>query len=208
MLDQIYHPISKEIFVSGLSYLDYRHLIDDLLAEGKTSGSNHSESNINYTKMNVARMNRVEKTGKVSAEMETLIKSIQEPQVWVILTEAWCGDASQSIPYMAKLADLNPLIELKLIFRDENPEVMDEYLTEGARSIPKLIGLSVDLENELFTWGPRPKYLQDRLKEYKKDPKGISPREFSEGTYLWYARDRNKSIEQELFDTISEIVDK
>jgi hypothetical protein len=205
MLDQVSHPISKEIFISGLSYLDYRQLIDDLLAEGKTSGSNQSESYINYTKMNVTRMNRVDKIGKVSNEMETLIKSIQKPQVWVVLTEAWCGDASQSIPYMAKLADLNPLIELKLIFRDENPEVMDEYLTEGARSIPKLIGLSKDLKDELFTWGPRPKYLQDRLKAYKKDSQGLSSKEFSEGTYLWYAKDRNKAIEQELFEAISEI---
>lgn len=204
MLNQISSPISKEILISGLSYLDYRQLIDNLLAEGKTSGSNHSEANINYTKMNVVRMNRVDKISKVSIEMESLIKSIQEPQVWVVLTEAWCGDASQSIPYISKLADLNPLITLKLIFRDENPEVMDEYLTEGARSIPKLIGLSKDFEEELFTWGPRPKYLQDRLKAYKKDSQGLSSKEFSEGTYLWYARDRNKAIEQELFETISE----
>ncbi|WP_296705548.1 thioredoxin family protein [Algoriphagus sp.] len=208
MLDQISHPISKEIVVSGLSYLGYRRVIDALLAEGKTTGSNHSESNINYTKMNVARMNRVDKIGKVSAEMESLIKSINNPQTWLIISEAWCGDASQSIPYMAKLAELNPLIELKIIFRDENPEVMDHYLTEGARSIPKLIGLSKDLEEELFTWGPKPKYLRDRFKAYKVDPKGISPKEFSEGTYLWYARDRNKSIEQELFEAISEIQNK
>lgn len=204
MLNQISNSISKKVFTSGLSYLDYRQLIDNLLAEGKTSGSNHSEAYINYTKMNVTRMNRVDKTGKISTEMEALINNIQKPQVWVAITEAWCGDASQSIPYIAKLADLNPLIELKLIFRDENPEVMDEYLTEGARSIPKLIGLSKDLEEELFTWGPRPKYLQDRLKAYKKDPQGLSSKQFSEGTYLWYARDRNKAIEQELFEAISE----
>jgi len=208
MLDQISLPISKEIFISGLSYADYRHLIDKLLAEGKTSGTNHSESNIKYTKMNVARMNRVDKIGKVSAEMESLIKNIQKPQVWVILTEAWCGDASQSIPYIAKLANLNPLITLKLIFRDENPEIMDEYLTDGARSIPKLISLTEDLEEELFTWGPRPKFLQDRLKVFRKDPNGLSSKEFSEGTYLWYARDRNKSVEQELFETISKITEK
>ncbi|MEN2282786.1 thioredoxin family protein [Algoriphagus sp. SE2] len=208
MLDQISHPISKEILTSGLSYSGYRELIDRLLAEGKTTGSNHSESNINYTKMNVARMNRVDKIGKVSAEMESLIRSIQKPQTWLIITEAWCGDASQSIPYIAKLVELNPLIDLKIIFRDENPEVMDHYLTDGARSIPKLIALSHDLEEELFTWGPKPKYLRDRFKAYKNDPKGISPKEFSEGTYLWYARDRNKSIEQELFKAISEIENK
>ncbi len=208
MLDLISRPISKEIVNSGLSYLVYRQLIDRLLAEGKTTGSNHSEANINYTKMNLARMNRIDKIGKVSVEMESLVIRIQKPQIWVIITEAWCGDASQSIPYIAKLAALNPLIELKLIFRDENPEVMDGYLTDGARSIPKLISLSEDLAEEFFTWGPRPKFLQDRLKAYKSDPQGLSSKEFSEGTYLWYARDRNKAIEKELFETISKSIEK
>ncbi|MBN3583589.1 thioredoxin family protein [Algoriphagus aestuarii] len=204
MNQQINHPITPEILQSALSYPIYRQLIDQLLVDGKTSGTNHSEANINYTKMNVARMKRVEKTGKVSPEMEALIKSIQEPQIWVVITEAWCGDASQSIPYLAKLAEINPLIDLKLIFRDEHPEVMDQYLTEGARSIPKLIALSKDLSEELFTWGPRPKFLQDRLKAYKLDPQGLSSKEFSEGTYLWYAKDKNQAIEKELMEVISQ----
>lgn len=204
MSQQITHPITSEILQSALSYPIYRQLIDQLLASGKTSGTNHSEANINYTKMNVARMKRVEKTGKVSSEMEALVKCIQEPQIWVVITEAWCGDASQSIPYLAKLAELNSNIDLKLIFRDEHPEVMDQYLTEGARSIPKLIALSQDLSEELFTWGPRPKFLQDRLKAYKLDPQGVSSKEFSEGTYLWYAKDKNQAIEKELMEVISQ----
>lgn len=202
MLNTISNSISKEVIDSGLSYTEYRLLIDDLLAEGKTSGTNHSEANLNYTKMNVARMRRVEKTGKISSEMEAIIKVIKVPQVWLVLTEAWCGDASQSVPYLAKLAELNPLIDLKLIFRDENPEVMNQYLTDGAKSIPKLIAFSENSGQELFTWGPRPDYLQQRLKAFKKDPQGLSSKEFSEGTYLWYARDKNQAIEQELKEAI------
>ncbi|SIN68438.1 thioredoxin family protein [Algoriphagus halophilus] len=206
MLNPTTPIISEEIVLSGLTYEEYRQLIDELLAEGKTTGTNHSEANINYTKMNVARMRRVDKTAKISSDMESLIKGIQEPQTWLVLTEAWCGDASQSIPYFAKLAALNPLINLKLVLRDENPELMDQYLTNGARSIPKLIGLSQDLNEELFTWGPRPQYLQERLIAYKKDPQGLSSKEFSEGTYLWYARDRNQAIEQELKEAIAQYV--
>lgn len=205
MLTSITSSITKEILNTALSYPEFKQLTFDLVAQGKTTGPNQSESYLNYTRLNLVRMNRVEKTSKVSEAMVDLIQKIDQPQVWLLLTEAWCGDGSQTIPYIAKLADLNPLISLKIIFRDEHPAIMDQYLTEGARSIPKLIGFSADLEEELFTWGPRPKYLQDRLKAFKLDPQGVSSKEFSEGTYLWYARDRNKATEQELYEAISKI---
>ena len=195
--------ISPELISSAQNYTEYRGMIDQLLAEEKTTGSNHSESYLNYTKMNVQRMNRWDKVAKVTPELEKTIVSISDPQVWVVITEAWCGDAAQSLPFIAKLAELNPLIKLKFVLRDENPELMDAYLTEGARSIPILIGLSGDLSRELFVWGPRPEFLQDRLKAYKLDPQNITSKEFAEGTHLWYARDKNKAIAEELTPLIA-----
>lgn len=203
MLDLQKKMISPELISSAQNYTEYRGMIDQLLAEEKTTGSNHSESYLNYTKMNVQRMNRWDKVAKVTPELEKAIVSISAPQVWVVITEAWCGDAAQSLPFIAKLAELNPLIKLKFVLRDENPELMDAYLTEGARSIPILIGLSGDLSRELFVWGPRPEFLQDRLKAYKLDPQNITSKEFAEGTHLWYARDKNKAIAEELTPLIA-----
>jgi hypothetical protein len=206
MLDQQINLITPTLIKSSQTYPEYREMIDRLLTLNKTTGSIQTEGYLEYTRMNVKRMNRWDKTAKISSEMEEMIKSISVPIVFLVITEAWCGDAAQSIPYISKLADLNPNIHLKLILRDENSELMDAYLTEGARSIPKLIVLNDKLE-ELGTWGPRPKYLQDRLKAYKLDPMGVSSKEFSEGTHLWYAKDKNQSLERELMDLFKSTFD-
>lgn len=206
MLDQQTLLITPELISSALSYSRYREMIDQLLEEDETTGVNHSESYIDYTRMNVQRMNRWDKTAKIPYELERIVSSISSPQVWLVITEAWCGDAAQTIPFIAKLADLTPLITLKLVLRDENPELMDAYLTAGARSIPILIGLTGDLSKELFIWGPKPEFLKNRLKAYKFDPQNISPKEFSDGTHLWYARDRNKALAEELTPLIASTI--
>lgn len=207
MLDQQTKVINPSLVNRSQSYSEYREMIDKLLNLNQTTGSIQTEGYLEYTRMNVKRMNRWDKTAKIATEMENIIKSVREPLVFLIITEAWCGDAAQSIPYISKLAALNPNIQLKLVLRDENPDLMDAYLTEGARSIPKLIVLSSDLEREFATWGPRPKYLQDRLKAYKLDPKSVSPKLFSEGTHLWYAKDKNQSLERELLDLFKSKLD-
>ncbi|MEP1086830.1 thioredoxin family protein [Algoriphagus sp.] len=203
MQDRETQVITPELIVSAQNYTEYRAMIDELLAQNKTTGNNHSESYLEYAKMNVQRMNRWDKTAKVSEELAKIVTSITAPQVWLVITEGWCGDAAQTIPFMAKLADLNPLIELKLVLRDENPELMDAYLTEGARSIPVLIAWTADLSKELFVWGPKPEFLKNRLKAYKLDPQNITSKEFADGTHLWYARDKNKALAEELTPLIA-----
>ena len=201
-MESLSHPVSQTIFEKGFSYPDFVNFTEQLIAENRTTGANQSEAYLEYTRMCFQRMNRWDKTAKVSPEMQALVESIQEPQLWLMITEAWCGDGSQSIPYIAKLAGLNPKIDLRIIMRDEYPEVMDAYLTNGARSIPKLVAFSKDLKCELFTWGPKPQYLMDLYKEYRHDSKGKSYQEFLEEVYLWYARNKNKDLESELYPLI------
>ena len=131
--------ITQNHIDKGLSYSTYRALIDEKFEEGKTTGTNHSESMLNYTKLNIQRMNKWEKVTKLSDETIALAEKIDKPQHWILLTEGWCGDAAQCLPLIEKVASLNENITLKMLLRDENPEVMDEYLTDGGRSIPKLI---------------------------------------------------------------------
>jgi len=203
MLDQLTRTITPDLITQAQTYFEYREMVKQLVLENKTTGPNQSEAYLEYTRMAAQRMHRWDKTAKVSPEMEELILGIP-PQIWLVITEAWCGDAAQTIPYMNKLAEVNPKIQLRLVLRDENPELMERYLTNGARSIPKLIALSPGLKKEYFTWGPKPQFLLERQKAYKLDPQGLSSKEFTEGTHLWYARDKNQSLEKELMDRIKE----
>lgn len=196
------HPVTHIVIDRAFSYSQFVEFTSQLVVENRTTGGNQSEAYLDYTRMCLQRMKRWDKTAKVSSEMEALVQSVKKPQVWLIITEAWCGDGSQSIPYFAKLAVLNPLINLKIIMRDENAEIMNAYLTHGARSIPKLIAFTQDLKVELFTWGPKPDYLINRHKEYKRDSQGKSYEEFLEEIHLWYARNKNQDLEIELFPLI------
>ena len=194
--------ITPDLIHESLTYTQYRSFINDLLTQGKTTGTNHSAAMTDYTKMNVRRMDRWDKTAVVSAELQEKISHIDIPQTWLVLTEAWCGDAAQSIPFMVKAASYSPLLDIRFILRDEHPIVMDAYLTNGGRSIPKLIALKNDNLEELFTWGPRPQVLQQQYLAYREDPKGVSQDEFIESIHLWYAKDKNANIDAEFLTLI------
>lgn len=181
----------------AISYPAYAALIADVLAKGRTTGPDQSEAMVHYTQLNQQRMHRLDKVTQVLPEAEKLIRSISSPQTWLVLTEAWCGDAAQSIPVMHALAALNPLIDLKFLLRDENLPLMDRYLTNGiSRSIPKLIGLDTATTEELFTWGPRPAPLQAIFMQMKAD--GLEYHLIKEELQRWYNKDRTVTIQQEL----------
>ncbi|WP_242927793.1 thioredoxin family protein [Pontibacter vulgaris] len=187
--------ITKEHLAKALTYTQYREMTDQLLAEGKTTGPNQSEAMIEYTRMNVHRMRRVEKTTVLTDELLQVLLSVQTKMVWAILTEPWCGDAAQIVPALVKIADASPNIEVKLLLRDENPEVMDAYLTNGGRSIPKLVALKADTLEELGTWGPRPEPAQKLFLEMKAN--NTPYQEFVEKLHGWYAKDRSQTLQQE-----------
>lgn len=207
-MQQTIGPVHADLVNSAMTYGSYRSLIDSLLEDNRTTGQNHSEAYLNYTRMNEQRMSRWDKTISISEGMKELVASISKPQVWLVLTEAWCGDAAQNIPYLVKLAELNPLIKLRFILRDEHPEVMDEYLTNGTRSIPKLIAFPEDLSQVLFEWGPRPQTAHELLLDYKRDSKGMSYMEFAETLHLWYARNKNQELASELYPLIKSSIIK
>jgi hypothetical protein len=194
--------ITAEHLAKAMNYTQYREMIDNLLAENKTTGTNHAEAMVEYTRMNAQRMRRVEKTTVLDDELVDMMLRIQNKMVWVILTEAWCGDAAQVVPALVKVADASPLIEVKLLLRDENLDLMDAYLTSGGRSIPKLIVLDAETMEELGTWGPRPEPAQQLFLEMKAQ--GAPYQEFSEKLHAWYGKDRSKTLLQELKQYISQ----
>lgn len=194
--------ITHEQLANAITYTQYRDLIDRLLAEGKTTGTNHSEDMVEYTRMNMHRMRRMEKNTVLHDDVIQVLLSVQTKMIWVVLTEAWCGDAAQNLPAIVKIADASPLIELKLLLRDENPELMDQYLTNGGRSIPKLIALDADTMEVLGTWGPRPVPAQELVLAAKA--KDMPFKEMAEHLHGWYAKDKSNILQMELRDLISE----
>jgi len=200
-METIQSAITQEHIKNGMSYEAYRLLIDQLLEENKTTGDNHSESMLDYAKLNMQRMNKWDKIFKPSDELVNAVKLIDKPIHWLVLTEGWCGDAAQNLPIIAKMASLNSNITLSLLLRDENLEVMDAYLTNGGRSIPKLIMLDENL-NELGQWGPRPQPVQDIMTRMKAEG-DFSYEEFNLLGHTWYAKDRTKTLQKELITLLA-----
>ncbi len=129
----------KNYIEKSMAYAEYIVLIDELLAEGKTTGPNQSEAMFNYGKLNRQRMKRLGNTVELNESLTEKARQVERKMIWLILTEGWCGDAAQNIPIIEKIAHENSNIETRYVLRDENLELMDKYLTNNARSIPKLI---------------------------------------------------------------------
>ena len=182
----------------AISYEEYRSLVTNLVAEGKSTGPNQSEALLNYSMLNDKRMKRLDKTIKLSEETITKAKALKEPQTWLILTESWCGDAAQTMPVINKIAKENENINFKVILRDENLELMDAFLTNGGRSIPKLVALDTN-NNILNSWGPRPTVATKMVSDYKKEHGNLDP-QFKQDLQVWYNKDKGKSVQEDFIE--------
>lgn len=183
--------IIAESLQKSISYKEYRELVSNLLAEGKSTGPNQSEDLLNYSLLNDRRMKRLDKTTKLTQETLAKIKDVKTSQTWLVITEGWCGDAAQNLPVINKIAEENSNINLQLVLRDENIDLMDAFLTNGARSIPKLIALDAD-ENVVNTWGPRPTTATKMVADYKA-ANGSLDAEFKKDLQVWY--NKNKGVD-------------
>jgi hypothetical protein len=182
----------------GIDYPTYRELVWRVVAEGRTTGPDQSEGLVRYTALNKARMDRNERTVSLLPEAKGVLAALP-PMTWLVLTEAWCGDASQSTPVMALMAAAAPNVTLRFVLRDEHPELMERYLTHGGRSIPKLIAFDPD-GAEWFHWGPRPAAPQAIVREQRALPEGqrMPKAKLYEQVHAWYGRDKGVSVQREL----------
>ena len=160
--------IHSSILAQAINYDAYLQLSALLVKEERTSGPNQSEAYVYYTKLNFQRMKRLNKTIEVPERIIAILKEKAANWTWVILTEPWCGDAAQCVPVIEKLALSAGNIQTLYLLRDEHPEVMDAYLTNGGRSIPKFICLD-KTGKELFTWGPRPAVIKEVMNRLKAE---------------------------------------
>ena len=194
--------ILKKALPKAMSYSQYRELVDELVKSGDTTGETKTEAYIGYTQLNSRRMRRWEKTLKLDQAQVDQIQAFSDSAIWLVLTESWCGDAAPSLPVMDKIASLNPGVVMKVLLRDEHPELMDRFLTAGARSIPKLIMLDKDTLEVLVEWGPRPAKATAMVEAYKQEHGKLSP-EFREELQNWYNKDKGKNTLDELIQLLA-----
>jgi len=195
--------ITPELLEKAVDYTTHHQQVKELFEEDRTTNEDNRENMLDYTKMYLQRTSRWDKRGKLTDELIEKLESFPRKMVWVVINEGWCGDGAQTLPFINKMAEASDKITLRIILRDKNPEIMDEFLTNGARSIPKLIALEEETLEVLGTWGPRPKIAYDTYKAERENP-DITNKQASENLHLWYAKDRGKTIQQEFLSLLDE----
>jgi hypothetical protein len=186
------------------SYASYLKRVKELLAAGKVTGDQQSPILLETTALNLKRMERVYEKQTFSEETLQTIDRLERHLNWVVLVEGWCADASQNIPILAKMASLSKHIDVNFILRDENPEIMNQYLTNGGKAIPKLVCYDAITGEELGTWGPRPTFIQQQVKQIKAANPAISKVEFHRLVQKMYAKDKGMSIQEDFTALMNE----
>lgn len=185
--------------IIGDSYSEYRNKIDILLAEGKVTGEKQSEALVEFTKLNIQRMNRLDKTLLLIPELQEKIASTKRKMQWVMLAQGWCGDCAQLVPLFGKIAEQSQgKVELVIINPDERNDLMERFTTNGARSVPKVAIIDADNGEVLETLGPRPKPAQEIMLKWKAANGAISKDDFEKELHTWYAKDKTLTTQQEL----------
>lgn len=194
--------IIEKSLLQSHSYTDYRNQIKALLNEGKSTGNEQSEALTHYSELNETRMNRLEKTITIAVENVQKLQLMKRNYIWLVISEGWCGDAAQLLPIIYKMAQLSENIELKIAFRDENDDLMNLFLTNGTKSIPKLIILDKNTLEVLGDFGPRPIGATQLILDYKKQYDLIDEKAKTD-LQLWYLHDKGLSTQKEIMDLMN-----
>lgn len=185
---------------NSMSYLQYRTFVESHVLNHTNSGAEQSADLANYTALNHQRMKRQDKVMKLQEDSLNFLASLQRKLVFLCITESWCGDAAQTMPMINKISVAGG-IQYRIVLRDENLELMDRFLTNGSRSIAKVIILDADTHEAVATWGPRPTAATRLVAEEKKS-KGILSPEFKQELQAWYNKNKGKSTEEDIIELL------
>lgn len=187
----------ENTLTNAYSYSEYRSHVSALLLEGLSTGATQSEDLTHYSTLNEVRMNRLDKTITVPQDIKDKLNALQRDYLFLVISEGWCGDAAQIVPVINKMAETSEKIELKIVLRDDNDSLMQEFLTNGARSIPKLIILDKITLDVIASWGPRPKDAAQLIIDFK-EKYGVVNEEAKTELQKWYLHDKGLSTMQEI----------
>lgn len=186
-----------------MDFTAYQQLFFDILNSPNPLAPYDNPDYLNYTKLNWSRQQRWLKVGVLNPDLTNAIEKISKPQLWTVITEAWCGDASHTIPFLHRLSELNPLIKVDYQLRDSPPFLIESYLTNGTRSIPKII-IADEYNQDLSTWGPRPAECQRLYLQMVKDHIEMGEKKIA--LQKWYNEDKGESFQLEFLDIINQII--
>lgn len=185
---------------NSFDYNNYRQLVKTLLANGLSTGPIQNENLFNFSILNNKRMDRLDKTLHIFDEFKDDLNSLSEKITLLVISEGWCGDAAQTLPILNKLAESSNKIDLKIVLRDENEELMELFLTNGSKSIPKVILLDNN-NNVLNTWGPRTQIATHMVHEYKAKYGSVDA-ELKKQLQLWYNKDKGYNTQLEIINLL------
>ncbi|MBW4359411.1 thioredoxin family protein [Flavobacterium taihuense] len=197
--------VAKALF-NSYTYIEYKKIVSDLLTDGKSTGNEQSEDLLHYSTLNETRLKRLDKTITVPVEVSAKLKALEKEYIWLVIAEGWCGDAAQVLPVLNKMALESDKIDLKIVFRDSNDDLMNQFLTNGARAIPKLLIIDKELGKVCKHWGPRPKGASDLIKNYKEQF-GIVDEDAKSQLQLWYLHDKGVSVQNEVVEMMYSIIE-
>jgi hypothetical protein len=189
----------QQTLLNSFSYSEYRKKVTELIAEGKSTGHEQSDDLLHYSELNEARMNRLEKTIAIVDEVKAKLENLDKKYIWLVLAEGWCGDAAQILPVIHKMAETTNKVELKIALRDDNDALMQHFLTNGGKAIPKLIVLDAETSEVIADWGPRPHGAKQLILEYKAEH-GVVDETAKIELQKWYLHDKGISIQQEIVE--------
>jgi hypothetical protein len=153
---------------NGLSYDAYRAHWQDEKDASPENPDPDDRRMLHFLNYNWERQEHVHDAYTPSDDLRDALDRLDESQLWMVLTEPWCGDSAFLLPVIAEAAALSDKVTLRILLRDENLDVMDQYLTDGSRSIPKLVAFAED-GTERFVWGPRPEGARERYAELNEE---------------------------------------
>ena len=154
-----------------------------------------------YSRYNMERHERVEALWEPSDAYSQAVTADHGAAVWLFITEDWCVDSAYSLPLIHWGSEQRADVTLRILLRDESPEIMDLFLTEGKRSIPKFVGISSEGDVR-FVWGPQPEVLRDIRQDLMAN--GTEGRIVSSTTVDWYAANGWLEVERELTLVLTE----
>jgi len=182
----------KEYFDKAISYQEYQSNFQKEISLGDKSPF------AEYLPQNWQRQSRLDRKLKLSDELIAAIDKVKTKLNWLVITEHWCGDASQINPIIQKVAEASEgKIQLRFAYRDEDEKLINAHLTDGrSKSIPILIQL--DENHQLInTYGPRPEEAQKLVKDILAE--GGS---YNIPLHTWYAKDKQKSIQSDILNLL------
>lgn len=196
------NDIITNSLTNSFTYQEYRNHVIELLNTKKVTGNEQSEALLQYTELNQTRMNRLEKTIKITEENIQKLQKLEKDYLWLVISEGWCGDVAQILPIIHKMAEVTSKVELIVILRDENDDVMNLFLTNSSKSIPKLIIIDKATNEVVGDFGPRPIGAKQLILDYKATH-GIVDETAKTELQLWYLHDKGISTQNEILDLIS-----